>query len=106
MTWPQRVVPPDAMEMGALAHGPRVLARAPGIVVGLRSSDPAKWIDLVIVQQCFGLVEQTEREADTRKLDDSAEQQFRIVLDKCCSRTPVARDRLDSGERIERQMRV
>ncbi len=37
MTWPQRVVPPDAMEMGALAHGPRVLAQTVGIVVGLRS---------------------------------------------------------------------
>lgn len=37
MVWYQRFMPPDAKELGAIAHGPRLLAQVDGVTVGLRS---------------------------------------------------------------------
>lgn len=55
MTWPQRYLPPDSAEMGALAHGPRILARAAGIVVGLRSIVAySSGLDLAVVAVASG----------------------------------------------------
>lgn len=56
MTWPQRVIPPDATEMGAIAHGPRILARDPGLIVGLRSIVAySSGLDLAIVAIANGV---------------------------------------------------
>lgn len=70
MTWPQRIVPPDAMEMGALAHGPRVLARSVGVVVGLRSIVAySSGRDLAVVAVASG----THAEAMRRQFQAPAE---------------------------------
>ena len=37
MVWYQRFMPPDAKELGAIAHGPKLLAQVEGVTVGLRS---------------------------------------------------------------------
>lgn len=37
MVWYQRFMPPGAKELGAIAHGPRLLAQVNGVTVGLRS---------------------------------------------------------------------
>jgi hypothetical protein len=37
MVWYQRFMPPDAKELGAIAHGPTLLAQVDGVTVGLRS---------------------------------------------------------------------
>lgn len=55
MTWPQRLMPPDATEMAALAHGPRVLAQEPGLIVGLRSIVAySSGLDLAVVAMAYG----------------------------------------------------
>lgn len=55
MAWSQRYLPPDTAEIGALAHGPRILARAPGILVGLRSIVAySSGLDLAVVAVAAG----------------------------------------------------
>lgn len=37
MVWHQRLVPPDSAELGAIVHGPMILARSTNVVIALRS---------------------------------------------------------------------
>ncbi|MCJ0906272.1 hypothetical protein [Rhodococcus sp. ARC_M6] len=37
MVWYRRFMPPGAKELGAIAHGPRLLAQVDGVTLGLRS---------------------------------------------------------------------
>lgn len=55
MVWPQRIMPPDAVEIGAIAHGSAVLARTADLIVGLREIVAySSGLDLAVVVVASG----------------------------------------------------
>ncbi|MFD4368687.1 hypothetical protein [Rhodococcus sp. NPDC058521] len=64
MVWHQRLMPPDSSELGAIVHGPVILARATNVVVALRSIVAfSTGLDLSIVAVAWGA------ESDAMKLE-------------------------------------